>query len=86
MKVDFSNIVVRDINGQEQKADVRQMLGNMLYMQGNNIDECELGQAIYHQEADAPIELPDKQCDIIRQFAQRLPYVMRQGLLGALKQ
>ena len=86
-KVNFAEIIIRDINGQEQKADVRVMLGNMLYMQGQNIEECELGQAIYHSGNEGPteLELSDKQCAIIKQFAERLPYVMRTGLIEAVK-
>ena len=94
-KVNFAEIIIRDINGQEQKADVRVMLGNMLYMQGQNIEECELGQAIYHSgkktndggggEGPEALELSDKQCAIIKQFAERLPYVMRTGLIEAVK-
>ena len=86
-KVNFAEIIIRDINGQEQKADVRQLLGNMLYMQGQNIEECELGQAIFHSGSEGPteLELSDKQCDTIRAFAERLPYVMRTGLIEAVK-
>ena len=86
-KVNFAEIIIRDINGQEQKADVRVLLGNMLYMQGQNIEECELGQAIFHSGSEGPkeIELDDKQQKIITDFAERLPYVMRQGLIEAVK-
>ena len=79
-KVNFAEIIIRDINGQEQKADVRQLLGNLLYMQGNNIEECELGAAIYHQKDDEPLELDVKQAAILTAFAERVPYVMRQGI------
>lgn len=86
-KVNFAEITIRDINGQEQKADVRVMLGNLLYMQGQNIEECELGQAIYHSGGEGPeeIDLDDKQQKIITDFATRLPYVMRTGLIEAVK-
>ena len=94
-KVNFAEITIRDINGQEQKADVRVMLGNLLYMQGQNIEECELGQAIYHsgkkgpedsgEEGQEGIDLDDKQQKIITDFAARLPYVMRTGLIEAVK-
>ena len=86
-KVNFAEIIIRDINGQEQKADVRQLLGNMLYMQGQNIEECELGQAIYHSGNEDPkeLELSDKQQKIITDFAERLPYVMRTGLIETVK-
>ena len=86
-KVDFRNIVIRDINGQETKADVTALFGNMLYMQGQNIEECELGQAIYHQGDEGPeaLELSDKQVDIVKAYAERLPYVMRTGIKEAVQ-
>ena len=86
-KVDFRNIVIRDINGQETKADVTALFGNMLYMQGQNIEECELGQAIYHQGDEGPeaLELNDKQVAIVKTYAERLPYVMRTGIKEAVQ-
>jgi hypothetical protein len=86
-KVDFKNIVIRDINGQETKADVTALFGNMLYMQGQNIEECELGQAIYHQGDEGPeaLELNDKQVAIVKTYAERLPYVMRTGIKEAVQ-
>lgn len=87
-KVDFRNIEIKDINGLMTKADVTKLFGNMLYMQGQSIEECELGQAIYHQgDKDGPesLELDDKQCEIVKRFAAMLPYVMRTGLLEAVK-
>ena len=86
-KVDFRNIVIRDINGQETKADVTALFGNMLYMQGQNIEECELGQAIYHQGDEGPeaLELNDKQVAIVKTYAERLPYVMRTGIKESMQ-
>ena len=86
-KVDFRNIVIKDINGQDTKADVTQLFGNMLYMQGQNIEECELGQAIYHQGDEGPeaLELSDKQVAIVKAYAERLPYVMRTGIKEAVQ-
>lgn len=86
-KVDFRNIQIRDINGQETKADVTALFGNMLYMQGQNIEECELGQAIYHQNDEGPeaLELSDKQVAIVKAYAERLPYVMRTGIKNAVQ-
>ena len=86
-KVDFRNIVIKDINGQETKADVTALFGNMLYMQGQNIEECELGQAIYHQGDEGPeaLELNDKQVAIVKTYAERLPYVMRTGIKEAVQ-
>ena len=86
-KVDFRNIIIRDINGQETKVDVTALFGNMLYMQGQNIEECELGQAIYHQGDEGPeaLELSDKQVAIVKTYAERLPYVMRTGIKEAVQ-
>ncbi len=86
-KVDFRNIVIKDINGQDTKADVTALFGNMLYMQGQNIEECELGQAIYHQGDEGPeaLELNDKQVVIVKTYADRLPYVMRTGIKEAVQ-
>lgn len=84
-KIDFSNIQVTDIEGKKVPVDIRQMMGNLLYMQGNNITECELGQAIYHQADDMPMELSDEQVAIIKRFAERLAYVTRTAILEALK-
>ena len=86
-KVDFRNIVIKDINGQDTKADVTALFGNMLYMQGQNIEECELGQAIYHQGDEGPeaLELNDKQVAIVKTYAERLPYVMRTGIKEAVQ-
>ena len=86
-KVDFRNIVIRDINGQETKADMTALFGNMLYMQGQNIEECELGQAIYHQGDEGPeaLELSDKQVAIVKAYAERLPYVTRTGIKEAVQ-
>ena len=79
--------MIRDINGQETKADVTALFGNMLYMQGQNIEECELGQAIYHQGDEGPeaLELSDKQVAIVKTYAERLPYVMRTGIKEAVQ-
>ena len=85
-KVDFRNIVIHDVNGQEQKADVAKQFGNLLYMQGQNIEECELGQVIYHTSDEGPgeLELSDKQCEIVARFANMLPLVVRTGILKAI--
>ena len=84
-KIDFSNIQVTDIEGKKVPVDIRHMMGNLLYMQGTDITECELGQAIYHQADDKPMELPDEQVAIIKRFAERLAYVTRMAILDALK-
>ena len=36
-KVDFRQIGVKNINGEIEKADVSKQLGNVMYMNGQNI-------------------------------------------------
>lgn len=47
IKVNFSKIVIKDIEGRDVQADFQRQLGNQLYMQGRDIEECELGKRIY---------------------------------------
>ena len=82
-KIDFSKIKVTDIEGNEVPMDVRFLFGNMLYMQGVNVEECELGREIFKQSPDKPLELTDSQASIVKAYAERLPYVTRQAILKA---
>ena len=42
MKVNFAKIIIKDIEGRDVQADFQRQLGNQLYMQGRDIEECEL--------------------------------------------
>ena len=83
-RINFKEIAVKDINGNEQKVDVSQLLGNQLYMEGQNIEECELGKKIYFAEGE--IELDEKECQTVVQFAQtHYSYIVRTALTDILK-
>ena len=58
VKVNFSKIVIKDIEGRDVQADFQKQLGNQLYMQGRDIEECELGKRIYFAQGE--VELTDK--------------------------
>ena len=75
--VDFRQIGVKNIEGQIETADVSKQLGNVMYMQGQNIEECELGRAIYHK---GQVELNQKQEDMVRRFIQPWSYVLRSAI------
>jgi hypothetical protein len=83
MKVNFSKIVIKDIEGRDVQADFRAQIGNQLYMQGHDIEECELGKRIYF--ADGEVELSDKEATIVRQAVQGYSYVARIAIDAALK-
>lgn len=82
-KINFKEIAVKDINGNEQKVDVSQLLGNQLYMEGQNIEECELGKKIYFAEGE--IELTDAEANIVKGFTQRYAYIIRSAINDQLK-
>lgn len=82
-KVNFKELVIADIEGNEQKIDISKLLGNQLYMEGQNIEECELGKRIYFAEGDT--ELTDKEATIVKQAMQRYSYLVRTAIATALK-
>ena len=81
-KVDFRKLMLKDIEGHEVPTDISKPLGNMMYMQGPNIDECELGRDIYHQ---GEVELKEKDVEVVKRFANNFSFIMRQAVLDALE-
>lgn len=82
-KIDFSNIVIKDIEGRDVQADIQKQLGNQLYMQGQNIEWCELGKKIYF--ANGEVELTSQEADIIRAATPGYSYIVRQAIEENLK-
>ena len=82
-KIDFRKIFVENIEGVKNEADVSKQLGNQLYMQGRNIEECELGRDIYHK---GEVELSDKQVEMEKQFIMPWSYVLRSAIEETLKE
>ena len=81
-KIDFKKIIIRDIEGREQEADFSKQLGNQLYMQGHDIEECELGKRIYF--AGGEVELTAEECTIVRKAIEPYSYVARQAIEQAI--
>lgn len=81
-KVNFKQIKVEDIEGNIVSVDVHKSLGNALYMQGENIEECELGKKIYHSEGE--VEITAKDADVIKRFAGNFSFVVREALKKAV--
>lgn len=82
-KVNFKELVIADIEGKEQKIDISKLLGNQLYMEGQDIEACELGKRIYF--ADGDVELTDKEAAIVKQAIQRYSYLVRTAVETILK-
>ena len=84
-KVNFKTITIKDINGNDIVSDFQKQLGNLLYMQGQNIEECELGKKIYFTPDDEATELDDKEVAIVRKAVQGYSYVARTAIEQALE-
>lgn len=82
MKIDFTKVLVKDIDGKEFKADVHKELGQQLYMQGQTMEECDLGSLIYH--ADGPVELNVEQAACVSRWVDRWPWVTRTAVKNLL--
>lgn len=78
IKADFSKVKLKDIEGNVVTADFQKQIGNQLYMQGHDIEECELGKKIYF--ANGEVELSDKEADMVRRITQGYSFVARQGI------
>ena len=83
MKVNFSKIIIKDIEGRDVQADFQRQLGNQLYMQGRDIEECELSKRIYFAQGD--VELTDKECEMVRKFIDGYSYIARSAIENQLK-
>ena len=83
VKVNFSKIIIKDIEGREVETDFQKQLGNQLYMQGRHLEECELGTRIYHAEGE--VELSEKECEMVRNAVQGYPYIARMAIENQIK-
>lgn len=82
-KINFKEIAVTNIEGNVEKVDISSLLGNQLYMEGQNIEECELGKKIYFAKGE--VELTDAEAGIIMMFMRRYSFVIRSAVSEILK-
>ncbi len=80
-KIDFRKIRIKDVEGNDIPADISKQLGNQMYMQGQNIEECELGRDIYH---NGEVELDEQQAKTVERFVSSYSYIMRTPILEML--
>ena len=81
-KVNFKTITFKDIEDKEQLFDCQKDIGNAIYMQAADIEERDLGRKIYY--ADGEVELTDKQVEVVKRFASRYSFVLREAVENAL--
>ncbi len=82
MKVNFHQIEIEKVDGTTDKVDVHQILGDFIFNQAEHVDEHDLGIEIWHSEGE--MELTEKQCDIIKNAAGKMKYVLRTALIKAV--
>ena len=83
MKIDFSKIQVKDIEGKELTLDVSQQLGNMMYLNARDIAVADLGHEIYHKKE---VELTDEQAEAVAEFVENgFKAFVKREILALLK-
>ena len=67
MKIDFSKIQVKDIEGNTVTLDISSDLGNMMYLNAKDIAVADLGHKIYH---DKEVELTADEAKAVAEFVE----------------
>lgn len=67
MKIDFRNIQVKDIEGNNSTVDIAKMLGNTIYQKTADLGELELAQTIYK---NGEVELSQEQAERIKEYVR----------------
>ncbi|WP_417008616.1 hypothetical protein [Bacteroides congonensis] len=67
MKIDFRNIQVKDIEGNNSTVDIAKMLGNTIYQKTADLGELELAQSIYK---NGEVELSTEQAERIKEYVK----------------
>lgn len=68
MKIDFSKIQIKDIEGNVQTADISKELGNMMYYGEQDIAVADLGHDIYH---NGEVELTKEQAEKVKSYIEQ---------------
>lgn len=63
MKVNFKNIQVKDIEGNNSTVDIAKMLGNVIYQKTADLGELELAREIYK---NGEVELTQEQVECVK--------------------
>ena len=68
MKIDFRAVQIKDIEGNTQTVDLSKELGNMMYLNAQDIAVADLGHDIYHK---GEVELTKEQVAQVRTFIDK---------------
>lgn len=81
---DFGKVEINDLEGRPiNTSAIKGEICNKLYIQGQTITECELGQKLWH--ADGAVELTEEEEKILRkEFGSAPSYLVRTALMKQL--
>lgn len=65
MKIDFSKIVIKDIEDNETEVDISKDLGNFMYNEARDIAVADLGRDIYHKKE---VDLTKEQAETVKLY------------------
>lgn len=80
MKVDFSKVIVKDINDKDVIVDAT-ILGKIMYENAFLDEELELGKDIYFKKE---IEINRPRAEAIKKYLVQLTAVARKGIIEML--
>ncbi len=84
MKIDFANIKIKDIEDNDVIVDVSKELGNMMYLNAQDIAVADLGREIYHKKE---VELTPEQAKQVRDYVERnFKAILKMSLLPMLEE
>ena len=96
-KVDLTQVRFLDIEGRETVIDIAKQIGNIMYMQGQDIVEHELGSKVYHSadklkgwngnepHPDCSFEVNEEEEKALNKYiAQQYSYVVQKAVKDAL--
>lgn len=84
----FSKVEILSLDGKKMGTEqLRAEVCNSLYMQGQDITECELGRRLWHAVENGlpqPIEISEEEEKKLRARFEKYPYLIRTALLKQL--
>lgn len=86
-KFNFNAIDVPNIDGTKSKFSISESFGNYLYINGEDIQTCELGRKLWlSSKDDSEVEIDDKEKEILKNYTPQIvrSYVARQAILDLL--
>ena len=97
-KIDLTQVRFLDIEGRETVIDIAKQIGNIMYMQGQDIVENELGSKVYHSadklkdwkdsepHPDCSFEVTEEEEKALNKYiAREYSYIVQKAVKDALK-